>query len=90
MAFSLLGFVPSIIKAFTDSPVGQAKVPGFAQNVGQLVTSKTNALSTILVGYAITLLSGEPDIADRIIGNVILLYAAYGTFSRDTKFKKTP
>jgi len=88
-----MNFIPVItaaISAFKDSPIGQKKVIGFNQNLGEALTSKTNGFSTLVFGYAVTLLSGDPDWVDRIIGNVIIVYAAYATFTRDTHFKKTP
>jgi len=75
-----------IITAFLSS-TGKKKVPGFAQNLGGLITSKTNQFTVVIITYAIATLTGEPDWVDRIICNLIIVMGMYSTFSRDTKFK---
>lgn len=86
----MIPLVTSLISGFVNSKVGQSKIPGFNQTNGELFTSKTNGLASVVIGYAITVLTGEPDWVDRIISNGILVYAAFQVFKRDTGFKVKP
>ena len=57
----MITLIQTIISSFLTSKVGQTKVPGFAQNVGELVTSKTNILgASPAVIYGLTLLASDP------------------------------
>ena len=85
---NLIPIITAAISAFKDSPTGQKKIPGFSQNVGELLTSKTNMLvSSPAIGYGITILSSDPH--DKI-GHAYLLLGIGLAFLRDTSFKKTP
>ncbi|MES0444909.1 MAG: hypothetical protein ABUJ92_00050 [Desulfobacterales bacterium] len=56
----LIPIITGLISSFKDSPVGQAKT-GMSQNVGELVTNKTNLSAMTIVGFTINHLTGNPD-----------------------------
>ena len=72
----MIPLVTNLISAFVSSKVGQTKVPGFSQSVGEFATSKTNLTSSPLVVYGTYLLSQDPSNAighAYLVGGVALI-----------------
>lgn len=82
----MLSVITNLISSFASSKVGQAPIPGFSQNVGELLTSKTNMLTNFpAITYGISRLSENPQ---DPIGHTYLIIGIGLTFLRDTYFKK--
>lgn len=64
-----------------------AKIPATGQTVKGFVTSKTNNLAGISMGYGITLLTANPD---NVMGHIYMLASLFAWTIRDSisKIKK--
>ncbi len=82
----MVSIITSIIGAFVSSKVGQTKIPGFKQNVGEFMTTKTNNLASIVMTYGISVLAITPD---DMWGKVCIIAALFAWTIRDsiTKIK---
>jgi len=80
-----MSIIASLITAFVSSKVGQTKVPGFAQNIGQFTTSKTNGIASGVMGYGMYLLSND---VNSIMGHSYIILSLLAWTLKDAIAKK--
>jgi hypothetical protein len=62
--------IQTLISSFVASKVGQTKIPGFSQKIGEFTTSKTNFAGSPLTLYGGYLLTQDPS---NVIGHAYLI-----------------
>ena len=85
MAIPILGLIGPLISAFKESSVGQTSIPGFKQNVGEFLSSKTNNLGNASFVYGVTLLTTNPD---NWIGHLYTFGGLLAWFLKDSDAKR--
>ncbi len=83
MALPISSIITGLISAFKASPVGQAKT-GLSQNIGELVTSKTNMSAMTIVGFTINHLTNDPNstAAWVMLGGCLLVITLRDTLNK--------
>lgn len=81
----MIPLIPTLISAFINTKVGQTKVPGFAQNIGEFTTSKTNNIATGVMGYGIYMLTQD---SSSVMGHSYIVLSLLSWTLKDAITKK--
>ena len=81
----MIPIISEVIAAFVSSKVGKTKIPGFNQNVGEFMTTKTNNVANIVMAYGISVLAVTPG---DMWGKVCVMASLFAWTIRDSLAKK--
>lgn len=82
MALNIIPLIATALSTFKQSKTGQQKIPGFHQNLGELLLSKTNLLSSSpLIAIGVSLLADGDN-----LGHLYIFIGAGFIFLRDNRY----